>query len=294
MHARRWTVFICTAVSLVAGCGGASAGSGSPFTDPPTAGAVPVSGNWAFKPALSGTPTTPAVLPPFVAGSVIVSGTQISADVLTLLIVTGACPITSPPDVTLAGTVQKSQISLTSAAWNGSLFTVTGSVSADGQSITASWSAKGGCVDGQSGSFLGSYVPSITGTWTGTASNLPNTLSSMTTPSPLNDASLTFQLQQSSTSAGYAFPLSGTVTVSGTSCGFTHGTLMQSPIATSLAPSSVSGETWTVLAQMDDGKSVLVGAGAPLPTNSGQWLTVVGITGGACDSSFAEATLMKQ
>lgn len=291
MHARRWIAVACLLPLVLAGCSGGSMTAKDP---PPQTTPVLLSGNWAFEP-VPGIGTTPVVLPPFIGGSISVNGTQISADVLTLLLVTTGCPITSSPDVMLTGSVAKGQISLTSTAWNGAVFTVTGSVGADGQSITATWSAKGGCVDGRSGSFLCNYIAPVTGTWTGTASNLPPQISGTSTTSPLNGANITFQLQQSSTSTGYAFPLSGSVTVAGTSCGFTHGTLVQEPLVVGPAPSYVIGNNWTIVAQMDDSKSILIAAGGPVPLNSGQWLAVVTVTGGgACDGTFAEATLTKQ
>lgn len=290
MHERRWIAVGCVLGLALAGCGGGTMTT----TDPPPSTPVPVSGNWVFEPAAGGTLTTPSVFPPFLAGSVVVNGTQVSADVLTLLIATSGCTIAGSPDVTLTGAVQKGQIGLTSTSWNGIVFTVTGTISSDGQSISSSWTAKGGCLDGQTGSFVGNYVPPVTGTWTGTASNLPAGVTGATTNSPLAGATMSLQLQQSSTSQGYLFPLSGSVTVSGTNCGFTNGTLQSSSSFAVQLPSSVLGNTWTILASMDDGKSTLVAAGGAMPTNSAQWLTVFGISGGACDGAFAQATLARQ
>lgn len=262
--------------------------------DPPPSTPVPVSGNWAFKPSDAGTLTLPGVFPPFLAGSLIVSGTQVSADVLTLLIATSGCSISGSPDVTLTGTVQQGQVSLTSTSWNGIVFTVTGTVGADGQSISGTWAAKGGCVDGQTGSFVGNYVPPVTGTWTGTASNLPAGVTGATTNSPLAGATVTFQLQQSSTATQSWFPLSGSVTISGTNCGFTHGTLTGFDGLLAQPVSFVAGDTWTAVAQMDDGKSVLIAAAVPAPSNPAQWLTVFSTPGGACAGAAAQATLAKQ
>ncbi|HLJ78346.1 MAG TPA: hypothetical protein VKT75_13070 [Acidobacteriaceae bacterium] len=288
MHARRWIAVGCVLPLVFAGCGGASK-----VTDPPATTPTLLSGNWAFEPAPA-LGTTPVVLPPFISGSLSVNGTQVSADLLTLLLVKSSCPITSPPDVTLTGSVANGQISLTSASWNGVVITLSGNVGPDGQSISANWSAKGGCVDGQSGSFVGNYIAPVAGAWTGTASSLPSQLSGTSATSPLNGASVTFQLQQSPTPAGYAFPLSGTVTVAGTSCGFTHGTLIQEPAVVLPEPSYITGSTWTIIAQMDDNKSVLIAAAVPAPSSTAQWLMVFNVLGGACDGAPAQVTLTKQ
>lgn len=233
------------------------------------------------------------------AGSVMVSGAQISADLLAIpLFVTASssstCTLPTTPDVTLTGTVQNAKLNMTSANWGGTTLTVTGTVSTDGQSISGSWSAKGGCIDGQSGSFVANYVPPLTGTWAGTASNLPTSLSGTTTTSPLAGSNVTFQLQQSSTPDGYRFPLSGTVTVSGANCGFTNGTLLGPSALLPQPISAVTGDTWNAVAQMDDGKSALIAAVGALPAKPGQWLTVFGVSGGACAGAVAQATLTKQ
>lgn len=284
MHARRWIAVGCLLPLVLAGCGGGS----MTVTDQSVTAAPLVGGNWAFQPVTI-TPSTPAALPPFSAGSVSVNGSQVSADVLTLLLVTANCPITNP-DVMLSGTVAKGQISLTSASWNGAIFTVTGTVASDGQSISATWSAKGGCVDGQSGSLAGYYVAPVTGTWTGTASN--SLLS--TTTSPLAGANVTFQLQQSSSPTRYAFPLAGSVTVSGTNWGFQQGTLIQESGLSLPAPSLITGEAWTILAKMDDGKSLLIAVGGPLLLKPNQAIGLFEVSGGACDGAFAQLTLTKQ
>lgn len=288
MHVRRWILVGSLTICLLAGCGGGrssmmSMGSATP---------VPVSGNWTFGPAIGGTTSLPSI-PPFLGGSLTVTGTQVSADLLAILTSATACTATFSPDMTLSGTVQSAQMKLTSTTWYGSVVTITGTVSTNGQSISGSWSAKGGCADGQSGTFAASYVQPFTGTWTGTASNLPAGLTGATTNSPLAGANLTFQLQQSSTPQQFLFPFSGSMTVSGTNCGFTQGTLVPSESGFGSGSGAV-GNTLLIEATMDDGKSVLIVTGVPTPQNPSQWLVILEVVGGACNLASAQATLAKQ
>lgn len=264
------------------------------MNDPPASASVPLSGNWAFSVSLSGSANTLVSVPPFLAGSLMVSGTQLSADFLPMLTPSSNCSLSGAPDVALTGTVTKGQVSLMSAAWYGAVITVTGTVSADGQTINGSWAARGGCIDGQSGSLVANYVPPFTGTWTGSTSNLPAGLTGTSTSSSLTGATVTLQMQQSASPTKYSFPLSGSVTIAGINCGFSRGTVIQSDLSAGQPPSFVVGNNWVVEAQMDDGKSRVAIAGAPTPTTSTQWLAVVTVVGGSCNQATAQATLARQ
>lgn len=278
MDARRRIAVAGLALLLMTGCGGGSplGSGGSP------AGAVPVSGNWAFSPSIT---QQPLVLPPFVGGSLTASGSRVNGDLLVLLL-NSSCPLTGNLDVTLTGTVSNSNLKLTSSKWNGGVFTVEGTVATDGKTIPATWSVAGGCADGESGSMIASYVPPLSGTWTGTASDLPGS-----NAGPLTGAALTFDVQQAATPQGFAFPLSGSMKISGTACGFTSGNLIQLDDLTAFAPSSVVGDELAMAAQMDDGKSLATVAGQANSIKPGEWIAVVLISGGACDGAVAEASL---
>lgn len=279
MDARRWTACAGLALLLLAGCGAGSApGSGNSQT-----GALPVSGNWTFSPS---TASRQISLPPFVGGSLAVKGSQVNADFMVFLVADTSCSLTSDLGVTLTGSVTNSILKLTSASWNGGVFTVNGSVAADGKTITATWSVSGGCADGQSGSTIATYVPPLTGTWTGTASEVVSG-----TTSPLVGAAVTLNLQQGATANQFTFPLSGSVTLSGTSCGFTNGTVIQLSNLTPLAPSSIVGQEWTLEAQMDDGRSLALLAGVPNLTKAGGWTAVIVIAGGSCNGAIGQASL---
>lgn len=252
---------------------------------------LPASGNWSYFPvAGSGSPG----LPLFLAGSLMMNGDSVSADFAIMTLT--ECEVSANSGLVLNGTVSDSKISMTSAAWQGTVFTVTGAVSSDGRIISGNWSGKGGCADGQSGLLDLKYIPPVTGTWTGVlgaaVAGVPaGNTSASETPSPegLAGATVTFQLQQAATPVEAAFLLSGTMSISGSTCGFSSGTLVQNNPTVPFGPSSVTGPSWGAEVQMDDGSLVLA-----IATNdaiSGQWIVVMNVVGGACDGAEAQATL---
>lgn len=274
----RWAAVVAVAVSLAEGCGNPG-GMG-------IASAVPMSGNWeAYLPAV---PVGSTSLPLLTAGSLVMNGNSVSADFLPGLV--SQCTPVNSVDMVLTGTVSNSSISLTSTAWGGTVFTVTGTVSGAGQTISANWSGKGGCADGQSGSLNLQYIPPVTGTWTGVLGAIP-AVGSLPAPSPegLAGATISFQVQQGATPIQFSFPLSGTVTVTGSTCGFGSGTLIQINPAEPLEPSSITGPYWIAEATMSDG-SQLIATGVQT-TLSGQWTAIVEVLGGACDGAEAQAAL---
>lgn len=275
MHARRWIAFAGLVLLLMTGCGGGS------MTGTGQTGAVPVSGNWAFTP-----PIGSISLPPFVGGSFTVAGNQVSADVLVLLLTNDSCSLAGGLDATLTGAVTNSSLKLTSAPWNGSVFTASGTVSSDGKTIPLAWSAKGGCADGLSGSMTAAWVPPLDGTLTGTASDVLTG-----TTSPLTGSTVTLNLQQSATPEQFAFPLTGSITLSGAGCGFTSGNLIQMGDQIALTPSTVIGDEWALAAQMNDGKSVVIIAGGADLVKSGQWIAAITVSGGTCNGALAAVTL---
>jgi hypothetical protein len=262
---------------LMTGCGGGSmTGAGTQPT-----GAVPVSGNWAFSP-----PIGSISLPPFVGGSLTAAGNQVSADLLVFLLNNASCSLAGGLDTTLTGIVANSALKLTSAPWNGSVFTLAGTVSSDGKTIPLSWSAKGGCADGLSGSMNAAWVPPLDGTLTGTASDVLTG-----TASPLTGLTVTLDLQQSATPEQFAFPLTGSIAFSGAGCGFTSGNLIQMGDRIALTPSTVIGDEWALAAQMNDGKSLVIIAGGADLVKSGQWIAAMTVSGGACNGAVAALTL---
>lgn len=274
----RLAAVLAAAVSLAEGCAN-PVGTGM-------TSAVPLSGNWMFS-----LPTTPGAsqgVPPLTAGSLMVSGNSVSAYFLPGAV--SGCGAFIGTGIVLTGTVGDSKIAMTSTAWGGTVLSLSGTVSSDGQTISGTWSGKGGCADGQSGTLNLQYVPSVTGAWTGVLGALP-TLGIVPPISPggLAGATITFQLQQSATPVQYSFPLSGTVSVSGSTCGFSSGTLIQINPIVPLAPSSITGPFWNAEATMNDGSQLI--ASGTMATVSGQWTAIVEVIGGACDGAEAQAAL---
>lgn len=282
MDARRMAVLSVTLLCFLAGCG-----TGSQTTTSQPVAVSLNSGNWAFFPPnpLSGGSIS---LPPFLSGSLMSSAGQVSGDFL-VSPVFDACPLISSIDLALTGTVKGSQLTLTSASWNSGVFTVTGTVAPDGNSISGQWSVKGGCADGANGGLNASYVPPVTGTWTGVLAPLPGQ-----SANALTGSAATVQLVQAPEPTQFSFPLSGTIAISGSSCGFSSGTLMQLPGGDPLAPSSITGYTWSAEAQMNDGKSLVIAVGDLSQSTTGTWMMALGVSGGGCDGAFAMATLARQ
>ncbi len=282
MSARLVAVLTAVSFGFCAGCG-----SGTDITTSQPAAVNPTSGNWVFIPAnpLAGGSVS---LPPFLSGSLMASAGQLSADFLVSPF-SQSCSLSTNFDVTLTGTVKGSQMTLTSAPWNSGVFTVTGVVASDGNSFSGQWSVKGGCADGASGELAANYVPEVTGTWSGVLGTTPGQSSSV-----LTGSTATLQLVQAAQPTQFSFPLSGTLTLSGSTCGFSSGTLMQLPGGDPLAPSSITGYTWTAEAQMNDGKSVVIAVGVLGSSSTGSWLMEMGVAGGSCDGASGLATLTRQ
>jgi len=284
MGARTSAVLSAVLVCLVAGCGGDS-GSMTMSQDPV---ANLASGNWAFLPAnpLAGSSIS---IPPFLGGSLMNNGGQLSADFLLALPIFTACPLTTSSsfDVAFTGSLKGSQMTLTSSPWNSGMFTVTGTVATDGNSFGGSWSVKGGCADGASGTVTASYVPAVTGTWTGVLAPFP-----AQTSSPLTGSTATLQLVQAGQPTRFSFPLSGSITLSGSNCPFTSGTFIQLPGGDPLEPSSITGDEITAEAQMNDGQSQVIAVA--VPSSAGTWVMAMSVFGGVCDGATGTATLTRQ
>jgi len=282
MSTRLVAVLTALSFGVLAGCGSGTQTKGSQ-----PAAVDPTSGNWVFVPAnpLSGGTVS---LPPFLSGSLMASGGQLTADFLVSPF-SVSCSLSTSFDVSLTGTVQGSQLTLTSAPWNSGVFTVTGTVGSGGSSFSGEWSVKGGCADGASGEFAANYVPAVTGTWTGVLGTVPGQSSTV-----LTGSTVTLQLVQAAEPTQFSFPLTGTITVSGSSCGFSTGTLMQLPGGDPLAPSSITGYNWTAEAEMSDGKSIVAAVGVLDASNAGSWLMEMGVAGGSCDGATGLTTLIRQ
>lgn len=259
-------------------------------------GQAGASGNWAINPALlnpvaaSRESAVSNIVPggslvPVIGGSMAISGTTVSANFYL-----SASPCFIPGNLAFAGTVTNHQLTLTSDADDGQVISLEGMLSTSGTSILGgTFTIQGGCADGESGSFNGLLMPSLTGTWTGTATVNPPAGSA----SPSFQATVSLQLQQSLTAMDFWFPLSGSLQISGSPCGFSSGTLLQNVLIENLNifDSSVAGYRWWAAALMNDGSQVqMVGVFAP-PSSSDSSVAMT-ISGGTCDGySVSNITL---
>jgi hypothetical protein len=131
----------------------------------------------------------------------------------------------------MTGTINGSNVALSSASVAGQVITV--AASGSGSALTGTYSIAGGTCDGDQGNVSANAVPSITGTWNGTVqvSGAPVMMSVALT-------------QASTASADGTFALSGTVTYTGSVCSTT---------ATLFSPSTITGAYLAVNANVGDG-----------------------------------------
>jgi len=165
-----------------------------------------------------------------VGGNLTQSGTSLSGK----MYIVGAdpgCNIDPAQAVTMTGTVNGSNVALSSASIGGQVITI--AASGSGSAFSGTYSIAGGNCDGDQGNVTANAVPSISGTWTGTVevSSAPATMSVVLT-------------QSGTASADGTFALTGTVTYIGSVC---------DAAATVLATSRIQGADVTVDASVGDG-----------------------------------------
>ncbi|MBI3477623.1 MAG: hypothetical protein HY010_17970 [Acidobacteria bacterium] len=206
------------ALSLV-GCG--STISNTAFTQ----------GNWAFV-ATSTAPKLNKVISTYVlGGNLSQSGNKLTG---TLSVSNSGC--ISDQTLAFTGTVKGSDITLTSAAFDGNVISVTASGTKD--SLTGNYTITGGCAD--EGTITAGAVPSLSGTWNGTLTPVFGRGNGIST------VGVSVALVQSAAAAeNGSFELTGTLTYTGTAC--------VEPVALTL--SSVAGSVVNISAQSGFGYS---------------------------------------
>lgn len=144
-------------------------------------------------------------------------------------------------DVPFSGSLQGSDFTITSGSVDSQVVTFRGT--AQGDTLSGTYSISGGCANGDSGTIRGVHVPSITGTWKGTDQN--------------GQAFTVNVQQQSSANSDGVFPLSGTVSASPTSC-YPGGTLNLIPFtsgASVLSYSTIFGNMVEFAAATSNGEA---------------------------------------
>jgi len=188
---------------MLAGCGGSN-----------TLGLT--QGNWAF----SATSTAAAQIagPTFVVGGNL---TQSGGNLTGAMYVTQSGCIV-PQFVNFTGTVKGKNVSLTSETFGGQVITVAASGTKD--SLTGTYTVTGECAD--SGTVSANPVPSISGTWNGTISNV-----AASKGFGVAQATVSVSLTQAATpSEDGTFALTGTLTYTNSVCAVT-GTISNGFVA---------------------------------------------------------------
>ena len=182
-------------------------------------------GNWSIS--ATSTSSANAFL---MGGNLTQSGNSLSGK----MYVTGAdpgCNIDPAQAVNMTGTVNGSDVALSSAAIADQVITI--AASGNGSAFAGTYSIAGGNCDGDEGNVAANAVAPVAGTWNGTVqvSSAPVTMSVVLT-------------QASTPSADGTFALTGSVTYTGSVCSAT---------ATVLATSRIAGANVTVDASVGDG-----------------------------------------
>ena len=243
-------LFIALTLALT-GCGGTTSNT---LTAP--------SGNWSMT-AVS---TTPSIGTFYIGGNLTQNGSSLSARMYAI----SYC-IDPAQQLAFSGTINGSQVTLTSAADPaGEVVTVVGTLS-NGSMLSGSYSVTGGsCANGDHGSINANPVASITGTWSG----------SIADPNWDPSASLSIALTQASTaSADGTFALTGTLTYQNSICE-ASGT-----INTGALYGPAIGFTATTVA----GDTIYYSGGILDSTTTPKNITVgtYSVVGGACDGETA-------
>jgi hypothetical protein len=175
-------------------------------------------GNWSIS--ATSTNSSNAFL---LGGNLTQSGSSLSGK----MYITGGdagCNFDPAQAIAMTGTVNGSNIALSSAAISGQVITV--AASGSGSSFNGTYSIAGGNCDGDQGKVTANAVPSVNGTWNGT-------VTVDTDPQVQISVALT---QATTPSADGTFALTGTVTYTGSSC----------PATATLLPSWINGVNLTI------------------------------------------------
>ena len=251
------SALLCT---LLSGCGGGNSSNPSAFSIQ--------AGNWNINAS-----STAGGNDFIIGGNLTQSGSSISG---VMHIVHSAC-FNLTTDVPVSGSVSGRVVTLTSAPLN-QVVTVT-AIATSATALTGTYTASAaGCSAGDEGTISANLVPSVTGSWHGT---FTSTASSGTT------INATANLTQSPTAdADGFFPVTGTVTFTGSPC-FTSGTIVQS-----IAAGSVLGLEITTNDQPAPG-DVVVALVMDSPATSTAATGAYQIDAGSCNGDAGNGHITK-
>jgi hypothetical protein len=172
-------------------------------------------------------------------------------------------------------------------------FTITGHIPTAGKGWRGTYSIMSsnvGCNVSQSGTFVATSISPVSGTYAGTLSG--TNLGA--------NATIRMQVLEGSGPAAMTgaplpvfvfpyFPLSGTITVNGSSC-FSQGSTGSAPNSISPIPGSLAGDSYALFYAMNDGSTLLLN-GNLVDSAGGKLFSVIG---GNCDGDQGTVTLTKQ
>ena len=168
-------------------------------------------GNWA----VTATSSDPAVGTIRLGGNLVQSGSSLSGS----MFVVGSLCFDVSQAVSFTGTVRGKQVTLTSATVAGQVLKVAATTTST-SAMSGTYTITGGCADGDNGTVDANAVPAISGTWKGPL-----------TGSGGSNVDLSIALTQAKTaSADGSFPLTGTLTYTGSTCSV-NGTITSAFIA---------------------------------------------------------------
>ncbi len=178
--------------------------------------------------------------------------------------------------VAFTGTVTTAgALTVTSSPVNSQVISFTGTISADGTTITAgTFTITGGSCTGEHGTLTGFQMASMTANYSGSFTSGSNTLT--VSSSPLTQTSTTGDAQG-------LFHVTGTLTFSSLTCGLTNAAIQSS---------SVAGQIVVLTLKGSDGLSTISFAGQATDktaTNIGGTFSIAGT--GVCGGQSGNATL---
>jgi len=251
---------------VLCGCGGGTKASGPPAgsssSGPPAQG-LNAAGNWQFSAT-----STLGKLPTTIAGSIAQSGVSVSGAVH----LDGSNCFDHMATIGLSGTVNGSDMALSSPPVSGQVVTFTGTVGDDAvygtnSAFNGMYKVKGGCANGDEGSVTGVRIPYI-----------GNSLKGTFTTSKDETFDVTGDEAQSSTpSAAGSFGITGTVTF-GTSC-FSSGTITP---GTFPSASFIIGTSVALGIATDNGTVTFLGT---LNSDGTEIRGAYSVVGGTCDDT---------
>ena len=255
---RGFASILLTSFAVVfSGCGGS--GSGTMATNSPPSYPT-ITGNWALTASSQVTKLN------YQMGGYI---TNTNGDVSgTLHLLNSGC-FTPMQDIPITGTVSTAgAVSATSSAVSSQVVTISGTV-ASGALSSGTYSIKGGCGNGDSGTVTGFIAPPYSNTYSGTLLSVSKI-----------SISTTITTSQSGPDTDGLYHVSGTATFSGSPC-FASGTITGSDIA---------GAYMAVTITANDGSSVVFGG--YITDSTGK--TISGdyqVTGGKCSGDYGTGSV---